>query len=1161
MNKNLLAQASAKCFKLRAAQVTIGLVAAFVFVALIAWPNLDVLLHAQLGELRDTKDVEGYFWMPNMGWVNMQDPSGDHWGVGIDLKNYKAMGGLVDRAFFEFWGYAWAPNFGWMSFNDGDGNLETGYSVKLRVQVGDEHPENGNGPWAIDGYAWAPNIGWIDFDALDSGNFVLNENEPQVTLDFGAGPQNPNNPILSAKLEGYAWSPNAGWVDLSEAKIPAWKDTTDPRIINWTAVSEEGGVQSEPYSDGLYIEDWGDYSPFGVDNFIWVHDEIKFKVQVDSQDNQTRFQDLYISNPTLVPGEIYYWKDRIKYLPGDPDDPSDNRYSGHYDEDMASNWFQPNPDSPYDEDGKNPTAEPPIDYPDLEPVPPEAWQPGDSMNPNDMPIWGSGTHFYADAEGFLPANVTKFELRVNARDAGGNYACAEGTFEWGSWADRSGCRFPEAAGPLDQRVGMAIDYFEPTGQLFYGFDELQDDDHIRTNVPFTLTSVYGDAESGAYHNKISWSLDQASWQTLFERKNNDGRDPVWIPFAVEFGSAGNDGDHLYLQIEVWDNVGNKRERILDLIIDNTPPGGDFEVRDPKDASPERTRFQYGTLYVPPPTDDTHSVSFSNDKVTWTAEIVYGSAQWPTNQPLVIDKWNLQGEGLQDVMPGGNRVVYAKFLDKTHPPNPVEVPYIIKAPWFEAQSGDIHANEGIGTTEDFPGVAPYGTENNATWRITSGDDITRQVTSRADWETDQYADLGYPEPGGSIADIDFGELEKMADGYITENDILSHNEINLGDGKILIAKVEPGANPVFRIGDGSSDITIKGRGTLLVDGSVWVRSNVNYEDELVESVRDIDSMGILTKRSSELSSDRSRGNLYIDQSVNHLVGSYILGLDICQGSDDYCNDTGIIHTAVDSNLKRVISSNELALNGLVVARGFDLNRYSSGSQNFLRNANFMSKISSPHPLEQSASVPAPKCPAMYGELPPFWRFVSNPIGLDFGVIPGEETKLGSCMVYLKSSQLGSENMTLQQEFSIPDEADIPENIEDFDLTISVYMRAEAELEGFASLSINQTSCGEITLDRQWRRYECTVPKVEPGKDVIFNLNMLFGQFQGTDIAVKIAAAQAEYNSQATAWHTQYGDSLWYSASSEHFFYDGRAVMNTPPGFSSVSKTPWGESVAD
>jgi hypothetical protein len=1118
--------------------ISLGLVAILVLLALVILPNLDVLLHAQYDPAVELP-IEGYFWMPNGGWIQLQ--GGNH-GVGM-----KQVGRLAGgNTYYDLTGYAWAPNLGWINFRAADD------SYGVTVETTRDNPRDGRGPWRINGYAWGPNVGWLNFDAIDGVGPAFNPNEPQISIGL-----QPPGDVINAEIKGYAWSPNFGWVDLSGATIPGWKDVSVPEIIDWSVSSEGLVPPGQPYLSGVYTEAISDYGGFANGNFIWVANQKKFDIRIESRDNYVRFNNLFIATP-VDSSEVYYWKDKLRFRPGT------NSYYGTTMDPIVNGGFRRNENPPFDEPGENPTA---VDVPDV-------WVPG-----QPLPIWKSISHFESRLI-FSGTSPLVRELRVNAIDVGANSACPVGSYNWGDWDELTGCTIAAAAGPLNDRVGIAIDDIVPTAGLYYLSHQYQEGDHIPTNQPLAMTYNYGDTNSsGAAWARISWSFqaNPSNWNILETWDENVGRESSWRNFFLP-AVGGNDGDNIYFRLEVYDNVGNKLDRVLRLVVDNTPPVGDYQVRDPKDLNPERTRFQIANIYVPAPgpTDDVYSVSFSNNQESWSSEIIYGvSKEWPVKAPLSME-WDLNWGGLApEVLSGGNKIVYARFSDSSKPPNTEIKSYVIKAPWFQAEGGDIHAGDGIGTRQDFPGIAPYRGSNNATYRITADDRITRQITSAKNWEEELYnANFIYPGPAvGSIAQIDWDALVKMADGHtITEQDIKNKQEIDFTQSDVLIAQVNKQVNPTFQIGSPGMDIKIKGRGTLLVDGSVYIAGNLSYENINQANVINIDSLGVITKRSLNLGSPYgSKGNLYIDWRVNKIVGSYVLGIGACHSPVDQCSNTGIIHTSVQENLSALprfntnfISESELNLYGLIIARQFNMGRYSTGSQNFFANADFSDLgVIDPRSLEVGQDYVS--APANFPPLPLLWEleYFHSPhfsfgtrASQDFGI-----TDLGKAVFWMNALRRLPKEVVLKQTVKIPPAEEIPEDTT-VPFTVSVYLKSNHELRNFVTMSVGGARCGQdLTIDQQWRRYQCSVSSVRPGTDLTIQMIFKFNQPGNLAKVVYVAAAQAEFEAAATAWHRQYRDAVSYSGSSEHFYYDGRAVLNTPPGFSSVTGSSWGETVAD
>ncbi len=128
----------------------------------------------------------------------------------------------ADGTFNDALHFSWLANAGWVNWKPGGDSAKVGlsfcsgwiYSANVGwIHLGDGSPDNGwsySGTSATDygvnlapgglltGYAWCPNAGWI--------NFEQTHGRPSVNMVTGA-------------LTGYVWSANLGWMELNDSQL------------------------------------------------------------------------------------------------------------------------------------------------------------------------------------------------------------------------------------------------------------------------------------------------------------------------------------------------------------------------------------------------------------------------------------------------------------------------------------------------------------------------------------------------------------------------------------------------------------------------------------------------------------------------------------------------------------------------------------------------------------------------------------------------------------------------------------------------------------------------------------------------------------------------------------------------------------------------------
>ena len=124
-----------------------------------------------------------YAWAGNLGWTNWHDLA--------------ATGAVIGEYLCS--GYLWSANCGWIHLGDGTANNGIFYSntsgSDYGVNVQEPTASGGESTAKLRGYAYSGNLGWINFE---------NHGDPRISFQTG-------------QLTGYVWSANCGWINLDDA--------------------------------------------------------------------------------------------------------------------------------------------------------------------------------------------------------------------------------------------------------------------------------------------------------------------------------------------------------------------------------------------------------------------------------------------------------------------------------------------------------------------------------------------------------------------------------------------------------------------------------------------------------------------------------------------------------------------------------------------------------------------------------------------------------------------------------------------------------------------------------------------------------------------------------------------------------------------------------
>ena len=248
------------------------------------------------------------------------------------------------------------------------------------------------------------------------------------------------------------------------------------------------------------------------------------------------------------------------------------------------------------------------------------------------------------------------------------------------------------------------------------------------------------------------------------------------------------------------------------------------------------------------------------------------------------------------------------------------------PYIETQYGDIYSGRNISGSR-----APEG-KYNATYCIVSGgvDNITLS-SSQACLLGD--IDIGFPDPlkeySTSMVKIDLIMLKSMAVGngvYVdaetttpyTIEQIPSGNSL---DGLVYYFTSSTNENVAFELNSAlsfsnASGSDSLGTGTIVIDGDLYIKSNISYFPGTPSNLSDIASVAWIVL-----------GDVYIDPSVSHVVGTFVVLGNGTLNLEDGTIRTGRFYTGefdyVDSHY--VSTPQQFNFSGMIVAKQIVLER--------------------------------------------------------------------------------------------------------------------------------------------------------------------------------------------------------------------------------------------
>ena len=234
---------------------------------------------------------------------------------------------------------------------------------------------------------------------------------------------------------------------------------------------------------------------------------------------------------------------------------------------------------------------------------------------------------------------------------------------------------------------------------------------------------------------------------------------------------------------------------------------------------------------------------------------------------------------------------------------------INVPWLETRYGSIYGRGNLGSAET---ASPPDSRYTASYCILSSGNITNFASEVGCLES-AYEDLGFPN---------VSEKCKTILGVIDFDEILNGQEITYVSADVDANLPTTLAGNVYHF-TGQNDYVIdqpitffnarnlssSGAGTVVVEGDLYINSNLYFENNPVSGkIENLASIAWLVK-----------GDVIVSPSVGNLVGNFIvLGTESLACPNAGC---GNFSTGNDA-----LNPKQLVVNGLVMARQFNLERY-------------------------------------------------------------------------------------------------------------------------------------------------------------------------------------------------------------------------------------------
>ena len=236
---------------------------------------------------------------------------------------------------------------------------------------------------------------------------------------------------------------------------------------------------------------------------------------------------------------------------------------------------------------------------------------------------------------------------------------------------------------------------------------------------------------------------------------------------------------------------------------------------------------------------------------------------------------------------------------------------VNVPWLETKFGSIYSRDDVGSAETFG--APQDRYNASYCILSTGNIIN--FSSEINCLEAGYRDLGFPNSSNNYKNIlgmiDFGRILDGQKQSFDSVDIDANLSQNLAGNVYYFGGA--GLNS-FTIDSpltfyNARNLNSSGAGTVVVDGDLYINSNMYYENNPVTGkISNLASIAWIVK-----------GDVYIDPNVTNIVGNFIvLGKN---GIACPLASCGNFLTGDDSG-----NTKQLVLQGLAMSKSFSLQRY-------------------------------------------------------------------------------------------------------------------------------------------------------------------------------------------------------------------------------------------
>ncbi len=759
--------------------------------------------------------IESYAWAPNGGWLVLNNNETGAEADGVNLQPIVGGGSMLAS------GYGFAPNMGWVNFQ----------GVSLT--------ENGN-KWDFSGSAWGPNAGWVNFNNAIGANVYMDDETGEV--------------------HGSAWSPNSGWISFCDDTVYQPGQSIENYYCTQFDISKDDAA---PKLDSFTFSCAGDQllggacydGDFASTNTIWIRDNSLVYVGISATDQKggadvatgMRYHKLYLcqDGSCMDPDKLKYGESIMfrNY-------PQERWYLSP--PILTTSWFEnldQYPIAEYYDDQKNTYSESFVAS--KEPLISGPGNPDNGLESGRVGVyynlfdktgnWTCGASFspgYCDSGYVLGVDVTKPNVVPDSFDQDGDGNKIVGPFDytirWSMNDEHSGIAF---GGVSIIDVNGLVNPAEP-GKAYNPTGGMGEE--------YIVFNTEGDIET--VWRMAGGSFPDGLYDVRFRATDN----------------VGNSKEVLVEDVEVTNSYG---DTLMIRDCDGSVPKTrvthgwvDLGMRPPIPALGDITGIRLRNF-----------VENQGDEEGWGEQYQdYYPTGWLAYGP--DDYQNGRAYTSYFPMPSGGIVgVCSSELKWWQVPNyqggPVKVQMQYKvrvgnkdvlsdiitaeisAPWIDSTYGNIHSNATVGESA---GITPAMGNSNAVYVITSGGTIRHFTSSLgSSGNIENIGDLGYPgeDRGLNMSNIDFDSL-KGAAKEIGSNfqDYKMDNSVFYRNGSLVVR-------------EGS----FSGKGTVLVEGDLLFDGNTFYVDDTATSTEEIDSVAFIVK-----------GNITFGDGVRHAVGVMVAG---------------------------------------------------------------------------------------------------------------------------------------------------------------------------------------------------------------------------------------------------------------------------------------------